>query len=192
MPAPGRLFASSDPKRFFELPDGLVPAPGSLRIRNMLGEQHDVDPEAVKAFELTPAQAQTHMAAEMANFARKATGAVGAFAAAMRDAAGKPLPPPETPPTDAAAAVGITAERVRENPGAVMDGLKSIIEGIVATTKREAGDRSDVDAVVSGLRDVLTDPLLGEKIRDAAARLNLAAEALRPAPEAPNKEDDPA
>lgn len=193
----GRLFATSDPKRFFRLPDGLEPAAGPLRLRSLAGVVLDVDPDSVALYELSEAQAQRDVGDEIAHLAKNATRIIASFATAMRDAA----------PPDAHDGVPFTAEQFRTDPTAAMAGLKALFAGIVEMTKagisddpaarasakdrmatlagvieRDTGEKLPLADLPERLREMLTDPALLDRLKVTTGRVREATEAIRPSP----------
>lgn len=121
--APGRLFATTDPKRFFSIPAGVTPPTGPLVLRSPTGGRLDVDPDAVAAWELSDDDAKRQITEEATAFARKATDIFSAIAASMRAAGAPGAPAPD--PAD---------------PQAVTAGLKAVFDGIAQTTKLALSD----------------------------------------------------
>jgi len=95
---PESLWKSSDPARFFVIPDDVELPPGNLSIRNLIGERREVDPGALERFERTEAEASKWMEGKVGkalegvrgwidNLADRLTGANADPIGALREAA---------------------------------------------------------------------------------------------------------
>jgi hypothetical protein len=51
------IWKTTDPNRYFIVPDDLTPVAGDLEIRNLMGEPRHADPEWLTPYEITEAQA---------------------------------------------------------------------------------------------------------------------------------------
>jgi hypothetical protein len=91
------LWKSSDPPRFFLIPDDVIPPPGDLTIRSLTGDRRSVNPASVAAYERTQEQATEWLQGKVGktlegvrgwidNFADRLTGADADPLGALREA----------------------------------------------------------------------------------------------------------
>jgi hypothetical protein len=198
------MFATSDRKRFFHLPDDAALAAGAFEIRNLKGERRAVDEAAVAPFEVDEAQAKALVRDELARFARKTQDFLAGAAAALRGAA--PLPPATGASEGPRLAdlLGLTPEELRADPkralAAVNDTLRGWVRSVKDTAEVPPGDvdararverlsaalaaqgtefAGTVEQLPERLARFVGDPALEGQIRDAARDLREAAATLR-------------
>ncbi|MBW2255617.1 MAG: hypothetical protein JRI25_13595 [Deltaproteobacteria bacterium] len=198
------LYANPSQTRFYFIPDDAEVASGGLVLRSLTGQRKDVSLEAVEAYEIPEDRAKEITRLEIGRYTRQASGflaGVGAFMQGVADKAEerkgrKPGPGPRE--ANVADALGITPDQLRNDPDAVIEGLKGMWSGLQVVLKdalatgKEADETTrerirfvaelagaDIDAAettVDELRtkvhDLLMSQELEERVRNATARLN--------------------
>jgi hypothetical protein len=202
------LYASTDRKRFFHVPDDAKLPAGDLVVRSLTGKKLEVDPIVLGVYEVPEAEAMV-----------LAQGILGGFAEKLRAvavSAGKALnAPPRRDPEAVAArearearvaeSLRISRETLKGDPAAVGEALKATLAGLLATARetvhepevarekmkdvaealRQEGVEPGAAAVLEELPDRLRELLASEdtvaKLEAAAADLRKAAAELRAA-----------
>ncbi len=205
--ADSTLYADPDQTRFFLVPDDAAPPPGGLVLWSLTGSRLEVDPEGIALYEITEEEAKERTRDLLTGYARQATGVLAGLGAMMRQAAEAEPGPPEPVPAQAnlAQTLGLTEEELKNDPEAVMEGLRHIGAGLSqsladllsddpasaeATRERVRAlaeavgvdpDEADtnVDELSSKLREAFLNPEVEAQIRDATRKLEEATADLK-------------
>ncbi len=166
------LYASENPQRFFLIPEEANLPPGTLNLRNLMGEKRGVDELVASAFEIGEEEAKEHARVVMADVGRKAKAVLAGAGQVLREVAraqrvGDILRKPATSTEgNVADALGLTTEQLRTDPDAVMNGLKGIFDGLRVTLEKlanEPGDEVGRKAILKAVNDAVVanggDPL---------------------------------
>jgi len=221
MPGSSTLYANPSQTRFYLIPDDAEVPSGGLVLRSLTGRRKDVALDAVEVYEISEDRAKEITRLEIGRLTRQATGflaGVGAFMQGVADRAKEhPEPPPHGPrEANVAEALGITPDQLRNDPEAVIDGLKRMWSGLQVAlkdaldTNKEADEATrarvrfiaemagaDVDAAettVEDLRtrihDLLMSQELEKRVREATARLNEISAEIRASADALAEDND--
>ena len=208
-PASKTLYADPSQTRFYWIPDDAEIAEGELVLRSLTGKRREVSATAVQDYRITEEQAKALTRDLVARASRTASsllaGLGGMLQQASRRAADVGRPPPGEREPEVAKALGVTEDELRNDPDAVMDGLKRAGQGLqkvlqeAIDTGREAdattrervrqlaemagadidATQASVDELIAKLREFLSNPELDKRVQDATARLKDLADELR-------------
>ena len=206
------LFSNADNSRFFHIPNSANLPDGEFALRSLRGKTVRVQEASVGIFEVPESEAKEIAGAEMEAIARRAgrfMSGAGSFLRGIASALPSPQPPrpdPEKQQRIISDTLGVTPDQLRNDPEAVIEGVKEIGRGI-ETLLRDAvtsgvTDSEDIEArqkalvsfltehlgeeagvtaetLPQKLRDFLTDPELESGVRKAAEDLKEASKRLR-------------
>ena len=138
------VYANKKQDRFFHIPDDVDVANGPMEIRSLKGRRLMVDPQAASAFEVSESEAKALVKGEVSQFTEKASSALAALGGVLRAAREQSVPTPgpdQTPPENVVASfLGITPEQLRDDPGAVREGMRSVLSGLGQALADAAAD----------------------------------------------------
>lgn len=172
MAASESLWTDEARTRQFVLPDGATLPRGELHLRTATGRRMAVDPEAVRAFEVTPDQARVWLKGRFAGLAKDVRGALGkAWRQWRENADGNEGPETEPNPDDSrapgrpgaiellAALTGMSPEALRRDPSAIRGAFTALSREmgaiVIGATAREPGQLDAARDRIKELRDRL-------------------------------------
>lgn len=203
------LYADPSQTRFYLIPNDAALPEGDLVLRSLTGTKLEVAAAAADPFLITEEQAKELTREVIAKATKTASsflaGLGGMLQEASRrvDAGIRPEPGPREPAV--AEALGVTEEQLRDDPDAVMEGLKRVGQGLQQTLEDavETGKAADqatrerirkvadmlganvdeaedsVEELLEKMREWLANPELEQKVRDATQRLRDLTDELR-------------
>jgi hypothetical protein len=208
-PAKKTLYADPSQTRFYWIPDDAAIPPGELVLRSLTGKRLDVSAAAVQDYRITEEQAKELTREVVARASKTASallaGLGGMLQEASKRAAEVGRPPPGDREPKVADALGVTEDQLRNDPDAVVEGIKRAGQGLQQVLKeaidtgREAdaatrervrrlaemaganidATQTTVDELLEKLREFLANPELEKRVNDATTRLKDLADELR-------------
>ena len=195
-----KVFADSSSKQFYLLPDDADLPSGPLVLRSLTGDRLEVDAEAAEAYAISEDEAKERVKQQLAEVAQRATGILASLGTLLRGAAEGLPTGPKPQEASVAEALGVTPEQLRDDPKAVLAGLKRVGAGLVESLKDAlasdpaseevtrqriealagvvGADPKDLDDLRNKLKAQLMDPELEQRIKQATDDLRTSTDDL--------------
>ena len=154
-PTKRTLFANDTHDRFFYVPVDIELEDGEFTIGTLTGQIKQVSESAVAAYEVDEALAKDIASGVVKNVAETAGRFMTSAGEFLRDMASGEVPPLQAErrakrESNVAEFLGITGEQLRNDPQAVLDGIKSIGKGLKTALEQSV---SDNPVTVEGARE---------------------------------------
>jgi hypothetical protein len=193
------LYATDPATRFFLIPDGQALPTGALVLRSLRGAVLRIDPVVADIYEVPEAEAKALAARSVRALAQTLGAALKGAGEAVKEvgkiqagvqAAAQAGPGPEAA-AQIAAALGIEASQLRNDPAAVRVGLTQTLARLAADARALVAPPDPEQAVAAQARlDRLVGALQEEGLADVATPLQALPERLREALSDPALEAD--
>ncbi len=217
------LYADPSQSRFYLIPDDAGLPAGELALRSLTGAKLEVAAASAEAFRIDEAQAKELAREAIGKATRAASSFVAGLGGMLQEASKRAKDPThETGPgprePKVAEALGVSEDELRNDPDAVIDGLKRVGQGLQQSLKEILSSKpgadsatkerlaqlgaavgwdpeaagASVDDLKEKLRGLLANPELEERIQAATERLRAMSEELRAKPKGTGAPDDDA